>query len=302
MKLIEQFNHRLNQSSEVIKNQDVSFRNQVDKTLEIIIQSMSNKENACIIGAGQCRDFSLPIFIDLFNYTLLTDIDEKTVLEMVDTSSRLQFKQVEYTGFDSYRFFQDFKEQMNSSKDILQIEQNINEKLEAIKQYTFLQEHFGLMDLVYVSPIYSQLVYQQILQECNLLRLSGFPEENIRHIESLMLDKMINVIDQFNNNIVSLLKDEGHLIVLSDIFELEHGSMFHKRIANEINNIEMMNSIHKEYVGQYGMGLGDYGLYNLDKKMHEINSKWLLWTFTEKRSYAVKLKIYIKSDIEGGIL
>jgi hypothetical protein len=42
------------------------------------------------------------------------------------------------------------------------------------------------------------------------------------------------------------------------------------------------------------MGLGDYGLYNLDEKMEGNLTKWLVWPFREETNLIVKLKIYIK--------
>lgn len=302
MKLMEQFNRRLNSSVEVKNKSDFSFRNQVDSILQELIHSMNNKENLCIIGAGQCREFSLPIFMDAFDHVLITDIDSKTVLETIDIASNLIFKQVEYTGFEEGSFFKDFNDLITKTHTTKQIDEIINKKLQVIENYKFLNEDYGSMDLVYISPIYSQLVYQQVLLECNKLRLSMFSEHLIKHIESVMLDKMIGVINRFNINATLLLRENGYLIVLSDIFELEHGSAFHSKVSKEIRSKDGMEQIHTEYVNNYGMGLGDYGLYNLDKLVHEIKSEWLLWKFTEKRSYAVKLKIYNKSDIEGGIL
>lgn len=302
MKHIEQFNHRLNQSVNNIKKTESSFKEQVDLILRSLMQTMDKKDRACIIGAGKCDDFSLPIFIEEFRHVLVTDVDLQTIKVAVGNKPRIEVRQVEYTGFEQFEFFADFKERIVNSRDYPKIDQIIAHKLQEIKHYEFLQEEYGSMDLVYVSPIYSQLIYQQLLRECSILRENGYPEHFLKYIEQVMLDEMMGVIERFNQNLIKLLKDDGRLVVLSDIFELDHGSDFHLRVVNGIRNKDVMEEIYSGYIRKYGFGLGDYGLYNLDEQVIELKSRWMLWPFTDKKSYAVKLKIYKKFRIEGGTL
>jgi len=110
---------------------------------------------------------------------------------------------------------------------------------------------------------------------------------------------MPSVIDRFNHNLLGLLKEEGSMMVLSDVFELEQSSGFYRRVKNSIKNYDVMEEIYEGYKKKYGMGLGDYGLYNLDDKMQTIVSRWLIWPKNEESSYIVKLKIY---NYKGGIL
>ena len=100
------------------------------------------------------------------------------------------------------------------------------------------------------------------------------------------------LINRFNNNVISLLNETGSLMVLSDIFELKNNSGFYRRVKNSIKNYDVMEEIYDGYKEKYGMGLGDYGLYNLDDKMQKLISRWLIWPKDEESSYIVKLKIY----------
>jgi len=53
-----------------------------------------------------------------------------------------------------------------------------------------------------------------------------------------------------------------------------------------------MEEIYAGYKRKFGVGLGDFGLLNLDEKNHAYLSRWLLWPFDETNVFVVKLKIY----------
>ncbi len=302
MSKIKLFNHRLNQSVKPQDMQHEEFRTQVDLVLRSVIRNMSTKDQVIVIGAGKCNDFSLPIFIEEFNQVILTDIDEESMHECSRKRPNLEFRQVEYTGFDKVDFFCDFKERIVTTQDYSKIDQIIEQKLEGLENYRFLIDQEGLSDMVYVSPIFTQLVYTQIMLECSELRAHGYPEHLLKYVENKMLDEMPKIIDRFNENLKFLLKDDGYLVVLSDIFELENGTEFFQRVKNGIKNKDVMDEIYEGYQRKYGYGLGDYGLYSLDEKLDEMKCRWMFWPFTERKSFAVKMKIYQKNHFKGGTL
>jgi len=145
-----------------------------------------------------------------------------------------------------------------------------------------------------MSPIYTQLVYNQVLRECSILRESGYPEHMIKYIENIMLDKMVHVIDRFNDNIIKTLNDDGYLLVISDVLQLDKNSNFYLRVKNGIRSHEVMEEIYSAYKEKHGIGIGDYGLLNLDEKLKSYLSRWLIWPFDGSTSFVVKLKIYKK--------
>ena len=57
---------------------------------------------------------------------------------------------------------------------------------------------------------------------------------------------------------------------------------------------EMAERVYEGYKKKYGIGLGDYGLLNLDEKLEPYLSRWLIWPYDEKSAFIVKLKIYKK--------
>lgn len=297
MKHIEQFNYALNSS---VASDNSIMKETVDFVIRYALRSLSNRNQILIIGAGKCQDFSLSVFLDEFDKVVLTDVDLESMKKCVNQRN-VTVQQVEYTGFEQHAFFDDFKERIVNARDFDKIDQIIEHKMKPIHNYVFLEEEFGTYDMVYVSPIYTQLVYNQVLREVSILRESGYPEHLLKYIENKMLDEMIGVINRFNDNVMKLLHKEGRLLVLSDVFELNVGSEFHLRVANSIRNKSVMDEIYERYRNKYGMGLGDYGLFNLDEQMINVHSRWMMWQFTNEREFAIKLNIYKNLVLKGGL-
>jgi|LGOV01.1.fsa_nt_gb hypothetical protein len=304
MNAIKGFNHRLNNSFKNDEENTSDLRSQVDLLMESTFKKMGAFDNACIIGAGKMNDFSLLGIIECFSNVLITDVDVDSVRESIEkiklskrNRKKITVEEVEYTGFTYSKFFDDFKEKIIEVRDFEKIDQIIDQKLKKIRKYKFLKNRNEHFDFIYISPIYTQLIYQQLLRECSLLRESGYPEHLLKYIENTMLEEMINIIARFNNNVVSLLKNTGTLFVLSDVFQLDVGSDFERRVSNSIRNKDVMEEIYEGYKEKYGMGFGDFGLYNLDELMITDLSRWTIWSFTKNVKFAVKLKIYKKINI-----
>ena len=301
MKFMEVFNRDLNNSLNQ-ENKDVdAFRLQVDLIIKSLVERLNDNKRVIVIGAGKMKDFSATFFVRRFDEIILTDIDMISVNEAVSNlkisekdKRKITKIRIEYTGFEKNSFFKDFKERIINCRTFEKIDQVISSKLEGLESYRFLKDYENSGDLVYVSPIYTQLVYNQVLRECSVLRENGYPEHMLKYIENIMLDKMIGIIDTFNDNIITSLKDDGYLIVLSDVFQLDKKSDFYLRVKNGIRSHEVMEEIYEGYKLKYGMGIGDYGLLNLDEKLKSYLSRWLIWPFDESSSFVVKLKIYKK--------
>jgi len=304
MKIMEVFNRDLNQSLSRDNKELNAFKLQVDLLLKSVYERLSGSEKAIIIGAGKMKDFSLTFFVKSFEEVILTDIDLSTVNEEVHELrlpdkllKKLTKIRMDYTGFEKNQFFKDFKERIVNCHTFEKVEQIIDSKLAGLADYKFLKDYIESADFVYISPIYTQLVYNQALRECAILRESGYPEHLIKYIESVLLDKMVDVIDRFNDNVIRTLKPLGQLMVLSDIFQVDIGSDFYLRVKNGIRNYEVMEEIYEGYKTKYGIGLGDYGLLNLDEKLTSYLSRWLIWPYNDKSAFIVKLKIYKKNSI-----
>ncbi|MCF7926745.1 MAG: hypothetical protein K9L74_04150 [Candidatus Izimaplasma sp.] len=299
MNPLELFNHRLNKSLKTNTHKFSVFNNIINQALKNTIRTLKNKQNACVLGAGKMQEFSLSFLLSNFKRVYVTDVDYNTIKEVTTTmdlttqqQQRLKLKRVEYTGFEQANFFTDFQTELKNRQTYTEIDAFLNKKLHQIKDYHFLPNI--TCDFVYVSLLYTQLVYYQLLEECAKLRTQNYPEHLLKYIEETMLDKMILIIQQFNKNVLDLVNNDGILFVISDILEIDNTSKFSRRIKNAITHKEIMDSIYQEYQDEYGMGLGDFGLYDLDQTLETRLEKWLLWPVSNEKNYVVKLKIYNK--------
>ena len=247
MKIMEVFNRKLNQSVQEDRPESVEFRNQIDFLIKSTHDKMENSTTAIVIGAGKMSDFSLSFFVKNFDEVVLTDIDLLTVNEAI-RYERLKKKElekitkirIEYTGFEKNKFFQDFKERIVNCHSYDKLEKVIKSKLDGLEKYRFLKSYYEKADFIYVSPIYTQLVYNQLLRECAVLRENRYPEHFIKYLEEILLDEMIAVIERFNNNLIQTLAPNGTMFVVSDIFEVDIKSDFYNRVKNGIKNYDVM--------------------------------------------------------------
>jgi hypothetical protein len=297
MKRIEYFNNVLNSSLQMNGKSNIS--SQVDYLLKSLFSALEGSDKALIIGAGNCSDFSLGTFTEHFEKVYVTDVDKSSVKQQMDKANipnkqyyKMQYEQVEYTGYEEIQFFTNFKQWLGSVKETSSIDRYIGKVMDETKDYQFLETESNQFDFIYVSPIYTQLIFQQYTNNLTSLKAHGVPEHILKYAEDVMLSNMTTIIDRFNDNIRRLIKPDGYVFVLSDILELQVGSMYYQRIKNAIGSKEVIDSIYQDYFNEYGYGFGDYGLYNLDQKMTPIRERWMLWEFSHTKHFLIKLKIY----------
>ena len=297
MKRIEYFNNVLNNSQS--NNGKSNISSQVDYLLKSVFSTLEGNDKALILGAGNCSDFSLGTFTEHFEKVYVTDVDKSSVQRQIDQANipnkqyyKMQLEQVEYTGFEEIQFFTNFKQWLGSVKELSSIDRYIGKVMDETKDYQFLEAESNQFDFIYVSPIYTQLIFQQYANNLASLKAHGVPEHILKYAEGAMLSISTTIIARFNDNIKRLIKPNGHVVVLSDILELQVGSIYYQRIKNAIGSKEVIDSIYKDYFNEYGYGFGDYGLYNLDQKITPNRERWMIWEFSDTKHFLIKLKIY----------
>jgi hypothetical protein len=299
MRLIEEFHHALNQSINQLDSTK-TYRDKVDSIIKMELLGCKQRNLAIILGAGRCNDFSLSLFLGEMKRIVLSDVDHKSLSKCADKYPSVTLNDEEYTGFAAAKFFETFGEKMWAIKDKSDIKRFVTEVISIVKTHRFLQDYKKQADFVFVSPIYSQLVYHQLQLELSGLLRDGYSSELADEFAFLFLHEMAGVIERFNKNVVSLLNDAGKLIVFADIFQMEKGQPFFNKVANAIHRKDIMDEIHQGYQKKYGFGLGDYGLHHMDQLLQRVKSRWLLWNFDEQRSFAVLCHIYEKKDTDKG--
>jgi hypothetical protein len=305
MTFIEDFLTQLNNSDGFYEPGQMKFAKQVNAYLKPAVLKNKNHRQALIIGAGKMTDFSLSFFIRYFDRIIVTDIDIESAKKQMDNirltkadKQKVIFKRIEYTGFEEMQFFEHLRLHISAFKSKLDVTKFLEDEIKQLGSYRFLPSYQNQFDFIYVSPIYTQLIYQQFVFRTKQYLLQGIQQEVIELLQAEMLQKMIDVIELFNQNLFSLLHQEGTLFVLSDVFEVENESSFYRRIQASIHQKEIMNDIYQSYQETYGMGLGDYGLYHLDQHLEVLTEKWIIWQLKQTSSFIVRCKIYNKKSIE----
>ncbi len=298
MSNIERFNKLLNTTSYDRYNSWVDFRNEIDALLKSEINGLKSKRTMVVIGAGRCEDFSLKPLVEHFGTVILSDVDDKSIFKSMEylrltdeERSRVQVVKVEYTGVENNGFFDGLEDRLREARDFEAIDLLFKKGFEGLDDYRFLKEFSGEADLVYVSPIYTQLIYQQIMLVCSKLRSEGFQENLLKYVEHVSGERLIDVFTLFNQNVGRIVKER--LVVASDIFQDYSDSTFMENAKKDFSD-DNMEQIYKEYFESYGFGMGDLGLYLLNESMTLLKEKWLLWPFDERSEMVVKLSTYKK--------
>jgi hypothetical protein len=295
MQAIEKFNNRLNNADSNRYELWKDYRSKVDVEIQKQLTS-SIQGDLLILGAGNCDDLNLNTYIPFFQAIVICDVDILSVNLGIQkqkiSRSKIKLIQSEFSGFEKSSFFDQFIQIIQKCTTESQIKKSIDELLAPMKKYLFLEEYLSHFSMIIISPIYTQLVFQQILQIISVLRIQKYPKEHADFIEKYMLDQMPIIIDKFNRNIFKLLSRDGKVIVLSDIFESNVDTDFFQDINLNIENTAKMDTIYSNYVTKYGFGLGDYGLVSLNRYLEIKDYKWFIWPFTEKKQMIVKFVVF----------
>ncbi|MEC9484428.1 MAG: hypothetical protein UMR38_00965 [Candidatus Izemoplasma sp.] len=301
---IQTFNQRLNESLQTNHKTLRDFRHKIDQLFKDTLKEMENTKDICIIGAGKMREFSLSFLLRFCQHMTLYDIDIETVKQSVEAlqlsdeaMNKIVYHQVDVTGFEQINFFKNLIALFQKPLNYKKLDQFLTTHFKQLESYTFFDDKY--YDVIYVSPIYTQLVYYQLLTVCAHIRQRTTEEHYIKYVEGQVLDYMPTLLNRFNQSLYRHLKKEGQLIVMSDIFELEEGSQFEREIKESMKN-NTMNDHYRRYRDTYGMGLGDFGLYNLEEYLKKGFEQWLIWPFSDNKEYVVKIQTYTHN--KGGSL
>lgn len=293
---IESFNVLLNTTEDDRYSRWIEFRKEIDSILLREINRLNSKELAVLIGAGRCEEFSLKQFVDQFKKVVISDVDVESILNSTEykmlsetDKTKVEIVRVEYTGLENNGLFDNLENKIRQCKSFEELESMLDKSFRGLEKYSFLKKYEA--DFVYVSPIYTQLIYQQVLLVVSKLRSTGHMENFLKFVENYTSDKLVKLFERFNENIARISK--GTLVVASDIFQDYTNSTFMKNLKKDFSK-EKTDRIYRKYYEEYGFGMGDLGLYILNGIIPLTSYEWLIWPFVEGSEMVVKLAIYNK--------
>jgi hypothetical protein len=205
---MDQFYHQLNQSHKHLNQDD--YKKQTTNLMKDTLKHKDIYENLLVIGAGNLSDISIDFLCAKFNKIYLTDIDldsMKQALGEKQKHPKIKLIQMDYLGLDEVHFFNAFFDNLRV-KSRKQIEVWIDQKIKQILKHHFSKVFDFKFNAIYISPIYTQLLYREVEHKIDGLVLKGLSLEMKDFILSYLLQKMIDIFHGFNEEIISLLRNE----------------------------------------------------------------------------------------------
>lgn len=286
MNAVKEFNVLLNHSTNNRYLRWEEYRNNLTEYIKYLLPEIS--ESILVLGCGNSDDLDLSIIKNRCHKLTLSDIDGEALLNAMKkydlNVENTIVKPFDVTGLGDNHLWNNFVNEMAKIGTIDEISSFFIQLKTIITEYSF-RDFTQQYDAIIISPIYTQLLFQQGMSYISMLDNLNYPQELLEKIGEELLNLMPYLIDNFNLEIVKLLKNNGIVIVMSDIFEVSIDS----DIYSNLKSLHEIDSYHEEYMKKYGIGLGDYGLINLEDKLQKHNQKWFEWPFSPEKSLFVKV-------------
>lgn len=249
-----------------------------------------SKGNLLVLGAGNCHDLNLKDLLQQGHALILTDIDGNSMIDGVERQKvQAEVIEMDYLGL-SDRHWIDELQRICLSGHPIEFTKWLSHLMATVKEEHFVW-HGKQIDVTLCLPIYTQLLFSQVEGQLRQYWLSDvLREEDYNDYVRALLDIMPSIIGYFNEGLLDLVEKGSQVIVLSDCLEdVPEGSYSQ---AYEAGKFEQA---YDQYCQTYGMGLGHYGLYNLEAQTTPSKSKWFRWPFAHDRVLFVK-GIIIKAE------
>lgn len=289
----------LNQSIDIYDSYERYSQYRYEITEQLLQICLKNNYGSVVFfGVGNGLDVNYQELLHHGIHLTLTDIDE---LSMIRGLEYVGLESKDYTlvafdylgnvegcieGFVSQLLKYDGTQSSSSYKrlDAHEVEKIVNQftnDLEQVmKEHKFIEMLGQSYDLVVVLPIYTQLLFVDVIHR---LESKGIETTLIK---AHLLQKMIVIIDSFNRKLLEICQPHGGIYILSDIMEVRNQKGRKAETSDEI-----MANIH-QYESEYGVGLGSYGLLNMEEYGLVSDAYGYFWNFDEQRGFYVKGELF----------
>lgn len=290
MKTIKEFNRQLNES---YKKEDAFSRwadyrkSLTDFVYDGLAPQANKTDSTLIVGAGHLNDLDVEKLYDFATHISFLDVDTHI------TMKALEERNIPHTSYslieqDLTCLDGSLHEKLNESIHALASEQNDHLFLQLMGQHAISYD-MGKFDRIIILPIYTQILFNQLMQTC--ISING----DLQHeTQILIMEKVAHLISLINSELINHLKKDGVLIAFSDVLEYKGSDQTAQALINcySSESLEkfntLANDVYTSYLENFGYTLGAFGIYDMSSKIEKSADKFLMWEFDNQRKFLVK--------------
>jgi len=269
-------------------------------TYEVVkVLSASKHRDLLIIGSGSLDDLDMNQIIPKSKIISFLDLDmdstQNGLVRQKISSHDMIFIEQDITRFDDVEFFSQWHTFMLQNPTLEETFSFIEDQIKKVFAQHFQMNILKTYDVVVVLPIYTQLIYHEWVQLIEEHFPKSWSKEELEKMKSYILDLMVPLMNHVNEGIKACVKPSGQIIAFSDLLEWNiHDFHVFEKAHPSLSEHDFM-AYYQSYLNQYGMGLGDFGLWSLKDQLHFEGSKLMLWPFSSERMMLVQMMILFKS-------
>jgi len=245
-----------------------NHRNVVKGFFEEIYLKKGHLGRIGIFGAGNCDDLDIEYISSICEEIILFDIDLSSMTRAyenlsIEIRNKITLVKVDLTSLDNGDFYTEYVDLLKSNQKPKKIKNFLVKTANELRVTNEdLKKYFNTCDIVASSAVYSQLFYNWALIELD--QHGQYSNKEFRDITENGLVYLRNSIVKFyNDELVSLAKNNAGVIVWADLFEvspedyniLKTGDLtsaqpliFKKGFQASVNGIKGLHSKFAEFV------------------------------------------------------
>ncbi|MEK3722001.1 hypothetical protein [Paenibacillus sp. FSL H8-0034] len=274
-----------------------THRHHVRELLEHAVNSISNKDRAAVLGAGNHGDLDLPELANRFAQVTVLDTEANSIEEVLELSVGTysgkikSLTNVDYTCLDQIHFYETWEDMLINHAPAAEIAAYVKNCSFEARRYEALPHLKKSFSLVVSSSVHTQLFYIHALTQ-----LSGYADQyssqEVGQIMEALMYLRNSLVADYNRLLISLLKPDGRLVVWSDMIRLDESNAGLLDRLYALQSDEERTQFLFRSFGQSGMEaavVGLKGLYEQVKPEGQLFKSWVWLTGVERQYVAAGL-------------
>ncbi|RJX25564.1 MAG: hypothetical protein C4537_04320 [Acholeplasma sp.] len=262
---------------------------------DMMVKALSFRPNrdVLVIGSGALDDLEIQTLKPYTKTMTFLDLDRKATEEGILRQGlpldAFHLIQQDITRFDDVAFFEAWHKKMAEKPSYAETILFVNHMMEEVYKVSLDQVIGQTFDAIIILPIYTQLIYHEWVKILDHTHPQSWTHEELNKVSTYLLDLMVPLIDHVNKGIQACLSANGDILVASDMLEWNPKDWITFEATYPNLSEQDLTEYYLSYVNQYGMGLGDYGLWSMKDGLIHHESRFLLWPLTKERTMLVQV-------------